>query len=128
MRNSSAFHRSATSDRDALSIREGGYRAAAKSASERLLIALLRYGTKHGLPNMSADQCRALLEAEPCTPPYVPPTVRGPRGNCWRPEEDQDAVSLRRQGETYRTISRAVERSPAAVAARLRYLGGVPEL
>lgn len=36
-------------------------RAHAEAGSDRLLVALLRYGSKHGLPNISADQCRAKL-------------------------------------------------------------------
>ena len=34
----------------------------AKAGSARLRIALLRYGARHGLPNLTSKQCRALLE------------------------------------------------------------------
>lgn len=33
----------------------------ASIANQQFVTALLRYGVKHGLPNMSADQCRAKL-------------------------------------------------------------------
>lgn len=60
MHSREAFHR-ARPDRDALSIREGHYRSAAKHSSDRLLLALLRYGATNGLPNIDADQCRVKL-------------------------------------------------------------------
>lgn len=50
-------------DRHSLPVRDESTRMAAKQASERLLLALLRYGARHGLPNIDADQCRARLEA-----------------------------------------------------------------
>lgn len=37
-------------------------RKEAEMGSAMLLIALLRYGSKRGLPNYSADQCRRKLE------------------------------------------------------------------
>lgn len=34
----------------------------AKAGSRKLRLALLRYGAKHGLPNLSPQQCRAALQ------------------------------------------------------------------
>lgn len=48
-------------ERDAISVREGGWKADAMMGSDLLLLAYFRYGAKHGLPNISADECRRRL-------------------------------------------------------------------
>jgi hypothetical protein len=37
------------------------YAAKAKAGSARLRLALLRYGAKHGLPNLSSGECLSTL-------------------------------------------------------------------
>lgn len=119
---------------------EANFRAAAEIASERLLIALLRYGAKHGLPRMSTDECREKLWAKAPPPPPPPiqravtlrPAPKGPPREAryrrhvndeWRPDEDRRALRLRLRGESFRAIASMMERTPDAVAARIRYLG-----
>lgn len=36
---------------------DANYRTAAEIGSSNLLVAMLRYGCRHGLPNISADTC-----------------------------------------------------------------------
>lgn len=50
-------------DRHSIPVRDESTRMAAKSASCRLLIAMLRYGARNGgLPNLSAGECAARLD------------------------------------------------------------------
>lgn len=46
-------------------------RVSAEIGSDRLLRALLVYGSKHGLPNIDADQCRAKLATDRLSPKHT---------------------------------------------------------
>jgi hypothetical protein len=48
----------------------------AKAGSARLRVALLRYGAKHGLPNLTRAQCLAALRGPRRKPPRPRPAAK----------------------------------------------------
>lgn len=63
MQNATPFHRYGNPKTgDPLGIlEERNRRTLTHLANDRFVMALLRYGARNGLPNISADQCRANL-------------------------------------------------------------------
>lgn len=105
--------------------------SAAAVGSGQLLAAMLRYGARHGLPNLSADECWLRLQADRPKPvPPPPPKIdrrasayRRREADQWTDTDDQRAIALRKRGLTYGTIARITNRTKDAVASRLRYIG-----
>jgi hypothetical protein len=52
----------------------------AKAGSARLRIALLRYGAKHGLPNLTRAECVAALRGRRRRPPRPRPAAKQAAG------------------------------------------------
>ena len=52
----------------------------AKAGSARLRVALLRYGAKHGLPNLTPAQCLAALRGARRRAPRARPAMRAGLG------------------------------------------------
>ena len=114
-----------------IEMNEANVRAAAEVGSSRLLLAMLRYGLRHGLPRMSQGDCRAALDERRVQPPKVDRRHAGYRRSKpdeWSMPQHRAALALRRNGLSYREIGNVVGRSPSAVASRLRDYGGVSEL
>lgn len=109
-------------------LEEKNRKTAAETSNDRFVTALLRYGAKHGLPRMSADECREKLWGLKSKPPRAPVEQR-PLGyrrtkeDSWTVAQHEAAMALRRNGLSYGKIGREIGRSYDAVAARLRDYG-----
>lgn len=101
-----------------IEIRDVERQRSAEAGSERLLLALFHYGSRHGLPNLSSDWCAAQL------PPPAPVEPRKkPADNAWTRSEDAAVLYWRGRGLGYGRIAHRVPgRSASAVASRLRVL------
>lgn len=115
---------------------DADYRVAAQMASKNLLVALLRYGARHGIPNLGPQDCLSRLLDHAPREIVRPKPQRGPRPHgyrrkrqdSWTPEQHARAAELRRQGMSYGRIGYEIGRSASAVASRLRDYGGVSSI
>lgn len=92
----------------------------AEDSSRALLDALLAYGSRHGLPNLSTAQCLARMRRFSAPPP--PPAPSPSRPARWTAEEDAALRQMRGQGKTSGMIGYKLKRTVNAVLARERAL------
>lgn len=123
---SEATHARKTTGRQGLFVNDESARMAAKHGSERLLLALLRYGARDGLPRMAPEECAErldILTAPLVKTPRTWPTYVRQKEDAWTEAQHTEAMELRRQEMSYGKIGYLIGRSPSAVASRLRHYG-----
>lgn len=88
----------------------------------RQIVGLVQHLTNIGDTRTAIDVVESILTSNKSTKPETKPKVTAQKWKKWTPEEDAYLLEKRRQGMTYKEISRHLGRKKAAARSRMELL------